>query len=414
MATVKKTKTKLPIRGMRRINTTSDKVSAPVRKFVADVEDAYRDQLKNCNIPVFRLIYDNPEMATINSFFLNHLEYEAILGIHVDILDRMMMTAIADRISHDIIASIEGSEMVYPGIWDIHTVYSIVGAATTFMKHDTLPERYFTPLQFDTISQEDLDEQPVASYMPFSQYNPNRFVEIAMGIRQLAINTIASIMQTKMPRAFLSSKDLPLWQRFFDRYNANLAPAIEDLTDGNIEAFLDRDGTENSIEAFVTSFEHPFLTLMIDLMLDSGISPYLINMMLRDSTVNVVYDDNVDEEGNFKKLGDIGITYMISLTADNKRTNCSFAINVRDAIEVGASGADIDKSRREAFGKSLRSFLLSICAHTINVFAYNVEKNPETIFPDNARNEETVKIESAPKAVTSDGGTKVHKLRRSE
>lgn len=404
MATMKKptkTKSKLPIKGMRRIDTTAEKVSAPVRKFVADVEDAYRAQLKDCNIPVFRLIYDNPEMATINSFFLNHLEYEAILGIHIDILDRMMMTAISDRITKDILASIDGSEMVYPGIWDTHTVYSIVGAACTFMKHDTLPERYFTLLQYDVISQEDLDAQPAASYMPFSQYNPNRFVEITMGIRQLAITTIASILQTKMPRAFLSSKDSPLWQRFYDRYNANIASAVTELTDGDTNAFLERDATENGIEAFVTSFERPFLTLMIDLMIDSAVSPYLINMMLRDSTVKVIYEDFMTEEGELKKLGDIDVTYSLMLADDPSKSSCSFIINMRDAIELAQSGIEIDKTRREAFGKSLRTFLFSICAHAINVFAHNVEKNPETIFPDSARKDEVVDPDNAPKAVTA-------------
>lgn len=94
----KETVNNMPSR-VKMINLNKDKVSPAVRKMVANIDGELKLQARMSNIPVFRLL--GTSTITTESFFLNHVDYEAILGQNVDILDRMMMSAICKTLTSD-------------------------------------------------------------------------------------------------------------------------------------------------------------------------------------------------------------------------------------------------------------------------------------------------------------------------
>ena len=82
---------------LRTLNTTTDKISPAVRRMVKDIDTELKTQAKESNIPVMQILGAN--VLNAESFFLNHMDYTAILGKNSDILDRMMMTAICSSLT---------------------------------------------------------------------------------------------------------------------------------------------------------------------------------------------------------------------------------------------------------------------------------------------------------------------------
>ena len=366
---------------LRTLNTTTDKISPAVRRMVKDIDTELKKQAKESNIPVMQILGAN--VLNAESFFLNHMDYTAILGKNSDILDRMMMTAICSSLTEDILWSLTEAGVNYVGVWDRYTVYNILAAVVTFMKNDFDDELYLTAQQYAVISKEDLEKLPVTSYMPFSEYNPNRFVEQLMLIRAVAVDTIAGIMDNKLPKAFLSAKSDPIYGRLCKNYKTMMENDMKELL-GEMDAdtYLNQSASEKKISAFTEYFEKPFLVMCSILMQQSGLSENLINMALGMSHVHIIYDDPTD-----RKLGDIHI--VVNLAAEKlpvgiEQPKTGFSISVADAILFALGDIDeLPKSKKEPFGKAIRSLIISMCTYSINIYtrlmAYNRQAQ-ETAF----------------------------------
>lgn len=360
-------------RHAKMIDLEQARVSPAIRKMVNAVNSELKMQAKMSTIPVFQLL--GPKTLSVETYFLNNLDYSALLGSNMDILDRMMMSSICKVLADDIMESIEDAEVTYVGVWDTYTVYNILAAIVTFMKHDTTTERYFTAQQYVQISQEDLEQLSPGSYMPFSEYNPNRFIEQLIIIRRVAIDTIAGIIENKIPKAFMSSKSLPLAIRLYNSYKSMMEADMKlVLGEMNTVVYAEQPATEKKIRTFTDYFEKPFLTMMTLFMKESGLSDNVIKMALGTSKIHIIYDDPGD-----RTIGEVSLNYnMLStgLPDGIEPVQVGFQINIADAIEMACvDPATLTKSRKEAFGKNLRTMILSMCTYIINVYTKLMEHN---------------------------------------
>lgn len=377
MANTKRNNNKATLTGMpsrvKMINLDQAKISPAAKKLINAVDAELKLQAKMSNIPVLKLL--GTKTLTAESFFLNHMDFAAIMGPNIDILDRMMMSAICKVLTEDILWSMDQAKVSYVGVWDNYTIYNILAAIVTFMKNDTTPEIYLTAQQYVQISTEDLAKLNPGSYMPYSEYNPNRFVEQLIIIRRVAIDTMAGIINAKLPKAFLSSDDQPLAIRLYNSYASMMKDdMLAAAGDKGILSYLAQPASEKKIRIFTDYFEKPFLTMVSLYLKESGLSDNIVNMTLGMSRVHIVYDDPTG-----KTLGDISINYtMISegLPEGVEPIKVGFAVTISDAVLMACTDPNaLSKSRKETFGKTLRTMILSMCSYGINIYTKLMEHN---------------------------------------
>lgn len=359
---------------VKMLDLSNEKTSAPVKKLVTEVNRIFTNQVKSANIPVLKVLEKNLD---IENFFIHHIDLEAIMGDHVDLLDRMMLSAISQYVTNDILSSIDDAKMKYVGVWDNYTVYSIASAVVTFMKSDFDTEKYLTALQYVQISKEDLLKLPQNAYMAFTNYSMNRFAEQVVFIRKMVVETIASIMENKIPKAFLGSSDRPVQYRFYESYKS--------MMEADMTKFLEQSGikydeldttvaSEKKINKFIEYFETPFLSMMSMYMDQSGVSSNMINIMLATSKIHIQYTNPAEEDGLLK---DSQITYIMYAgeRKDPKSIKIACTLNLGDAIDMALlDPATVSKTRKENFGKTLRTFLLDMIVYMFNVYKWTIDR----------------------------------------
>lgn len=362
---------------VKMLDLSNEKISAPVKKLVTEVNRIFTNQVKSANIPVLKVLEKNLD---IENFFMHHIDLEAIMGDHVDLLDRMMLSAISQYVTNDILSSIDDAKMKYVGVWDNYTVYSIASAVVTFMKSDFDTEKYLTALQYVQISKEDLLKLPQNAYMAFTNYSMNRFAEQVVFIRKMVVETIASIMENKIPKAFLGSSDRPVQYRFYESYKS--------MMEADMTKFLEQSGikydeldttvaSEKKINKFIEYFETPFLSMMSMYMDQSGVSSNMINIMLATSKIHIQYTNPAEEDGLLK---DSQITYIMYAgeRKDPKSIKIACTLNLGDAIDMALlDPATVSKTRKENFGKALRTFLLDMIVYMFNVYKWTIDRADE-------------------------------------
>lgn len=370
----KATKPRPHVKGfnVKTIDLTENKLSPPVRELTTRIDKLFRKQVKECNIPAFTVM---GKVLTLEAFFLNHTDMEAILGDNVGLLDRMALSAICSAMATDVRAAIEVSSTKYVGIWDTYTLYNVFAATITFMNHDTNPAKYLTALQYKTVNDETLSTLPEGSYMPFTEYNPNRFYQQLMQIRQAGLNVISGIIEKKIPKAFLCSPEMPLSYMMYKRYYNHMHTAISDVVDKlpHDNGFGAQPATERKVRVFAEGFEKPFLELLVNLLEQSGLSTNIINLALGATRVHLLYDDPAT-----KAMDDVNITYCMSTEKAGlpMAHKVEYKTSIGDAVMMGMIDPDrLPKTRCEKYGKAIRGFLLDLVTYAINVYCQVVETN---------------------------------------
>lgn len=363
---------------VKMLDLSNEKTSAPVKKLVTDVNRIFTTQVKSSNIPVLKVLEKNLDVET---FFTHHIDLEAIMGEHVDLLDRMMLSAISQYVTNDILSSIDDAKMKYVGVWDNYTIYSIASAVVTFMKNDFDTEKYLTALQYVQISKEDLLKLPQNAYMAFTNYSMNRFAEQVVFIRKMVVETIASIMENKIPKAFLSSSDRPVQYRFYESYKSMMeADMLKFLEQSNIK-YEELDTTvasEKKINKFIEYFETPFLSMMSMYMEQSGVSSNMINIMLATSKIHIQYTNPSEEGEGLLKNSEITYIMYTGDRKDPKSIKIACTMNLGDAIDMALlDPATVSKTRKENFGKALRTFLLDMIVYMFNVYKWTIDRGDE-------------------------------------
>lgn len=354
-----------PVR-MKMLDFSQDKTSPTVRKTVRIIDAIFLNQVRVSNIPAFKVM---GKSINLNSFFLDHEDYQAIFGPNCDVLDRMMMSSISEYMAKDIVASIADAKVNYVGVWDEWTIYNIAAATITFMKNDFDTELYLTAQQYQQISKEDLEKLPEGSYMPFSQFNPNRFYEQILLIRKVILSIVTGIIENKLPKAFLGSQDVPvnnrLWSYYKNIMNADMQKVLDDAG-MDLKAYCAQPASERLIRDFNDIFEKPFMTFTSLLLQESGLSQNIINMMLGMSRIFVFYDDPENTS-----LGDVNL--MITLTNEKSdlpnKAKVDFNITIQDALDMALlDQKELPKKCGEIYGKPIRTLLLNLCIYAINIY----------------------------------------------
>lgn len=354
-----------PVR-MKMLDFSQDKTSPTVRKTVRIIDAIFLNQVRVSNIPAFKVM---GKSINLNSFFLDHEDYQAIFGPNCDVLDRMMMSSISEYMAKDIVASIADAKVNYVGVWDEWTIYNIAAVTITFMKNDFDTELYLTAQQYQQISKEDLEKLPEGSYMPFSQFNPNRFYEQILLIRKVILSIVTGIIENKLPKAFLGSQDVPvnnrLWSYYKNIMNADMQKVLDDAG-MDLKAYCAQPASERLIRDFNDIFEKPFMTFTSLLLQESGLSQNIINMMLGMSRIFVFYDDPENTS-----LGDVNL--MITLTNEKSdlpnKAKVDFNITIQDALDMALlDQKELPKKCGEIYGKPIRTLLLNLCIYAINIY----------------------------------------------
>ena len=373
------------------VNMTKDRTVAIARNIEKSINRSIQEQITEINVPIFTIL---KKQLSLDAYFLNYVDLKAIMGDNVRLLDRMVLQSINSYITEQVYAAIkEKPGMV--GVWDKYTIFSIASTVTTVFKHDEKEEHYLSPLPYVVISEEDLQGLPEGSYMPFSEYNPNRFTQILSQIQTKVIDTIADLMSNAIPNIFLNSgnKSEDLVLRLVDSFKTNCESAEIHLS----EDFLKSTVNEKNIVEFVHEIETPFFSTIVAFMHNSGISDNLIKLFL-SSRLMILFDDPVEAKN--KKMKDINLSFMMRYQDVDNRFNpisASVSYPIGELYSILMDYENMSKSAKVRFGKMLRKAIL-----TYNVMALDIyfalmaanKKTKEEAFIDTDESKKEVEIDS--------------------
>lgn len=356
---------------VKRIDLSKDKTSPYVRSVVRKVDRELADQVKMINVPVFKAM---EKSITTEAFFLNHTDFVAIMGDNVKLLDRMMMHAICHTLTDDLYdAMCKNKGQI--GVWDCHTIYNILAAAITFMANSDTGEKYLTGLQYVSVNNAELAQFPENAYMAFSEYNPNRFVQMCMSIRNVAMEAIGGIMEKGIPNLFAFRTGSNIQLKLYEikrMYMENDMQALwHTYQEMGVEDLKTTPATENLIRVFTDNFEKPFISMLYSNLMNGGFSENIVNLTMGTVRLHVMYDDPVD-----KNLYDVAITIRLVTKIGEKNYAVEYTTTIGEEFDsVILTLEQLSKNKQETFGKKLRKFYLDMCTFVLNTYMQVIRDN---------------------------------------
>lgn len=355
------------------LTANGEHTSTLVTQQVRVINRSLVNQAKVCNIPFFRVMSGS---LTLESYFMNHIDYEALMGKNVGVLDRMMKHAVCDYLAVDIHENIKDYSG-FTGVWDVYTIYNIAAVVTTIMKSDSSTDLYLTSHQYEMISDEDLAKLPDGTCMKFTEYNPTRFMQIVLQIRHVVLETMAGIMKDGLPNAFLTPnlEGTQLIMKHAELFETTMHDAIteadEELKRIDPKYTMTSSATEKMVTRIAEATEKPFITMIMSLLANSGLSENVINLALGTSRFHVVFDDTKDQ-----KLGDIKLTFMLRYgDDDNKPISVATSYQIKDMFDLVLRPEKVTKKSKKAIGTALRAAILNFTTFTVNVYFATMDKN---------------------------------------
>lgn len=355
------------------VNMTKDRTVSIARNIEKSINRSIQEQIMEINVPIFTIL---KKQLALDTYFLNYIDLKAIMGDNVRLLDRMILQSINSFITEQVYTAIkEKPGMV--GVWDKYTIFSIASTVTTIFKHDKKEEQYFSALPYVVISEEDLQTLPEGSYMPFSEYNPNRFTQILSQIQTKVIDTIADLMSNAIPNIFLNSgnKSEDLVLRLVESFKTNCEQAEIHLS----EDFLKSTVNEKNIVGFVHEIETPFFSTIVAFMHNSGISDNLIKLFL-SSRLMILFDDPVESKN--KKMKDINLSFMMRYQdVDNRFDPISASVSypIGELYSILMDYENMSKSAKVRFGKMLRKAILTYNVMALDIYFALMTANKKTM-----------------------------------
>ena len=413
-------------RNVRRISVASDKesimtpsnygsmkpvknkaASVYVKNYIKAIDKMMRLQMEKSNVPAFFIM---SKTIDTERYFMNHEQYQALVGNMVGLIDRMMLNAICQYLVKDIEDELNSNSSIagIPGVWDSYSIYNIAAAVITIMKTDFDDSLYLTALQYAVISKDDLRNLDRNQIMLFSDYTPNKFFIIYSQIRAKVLEVITGIINSSFPKAMLAKDKDELQSRYlmmFHNYMKNDMDAVCDiLLDkmgigypanvddngysevhmadqddnqriGSVSHILANPAKEAYVRSFVEYMEKPLLVFYTVLLQESGFTQNMINLMLGKSRVHIIYDDPAAAD-NPVAFGDIGITYRLNYVADKSNSlYISHRFLIGDILRIAVMDPTfISNTKKTAFGTQLRNNFMNLCGYLANVYMRTVEE----------------------------------------
>lgn len=342
---------------VKMIDLTKDKTSSAVTKFITRVNKMFVLFLKKTNVPVFMAMAKN---ASTESFFLDHDIYKAIFGeIGIQLFDQCYLTALNTVITDDVTSAIDKSG-AFVGLWDSHTIYDIVSNATTIMVGDEDGKQYFTAQQYHIISAEDLAKLDVGTYMPFDEYNPNRFYQQVYHIIGLTMSIVKHVITNRWPKLYYSDDTSVVYGRFY----ATLGAYLKNNNVSRID--VSEPYTERTVRQFMDELDRPLMTMVAAMLDDSGLCEATVLNFLSSIKLHLAYS-----EPDTKVIGDTLVTMMLVTETLPTHPAISFEITIKDLMQcydVCVDGAKPSKTRLEKFERAIKRFISDLCMMSINVY----------------------------------------------
>ncbi len=345
------------VKSAKMIDLTKEKTSPAVTKFITRVNKMFVTFLKKSNVPVFMATAKN---ASVESFFLDYDTYKAVFGeIGIQLFEQCFLTALNTIIADDVTSAIDKSD-AFVGLWDSHTIYDIASNATTIMVGDEDGRRYFTAHQYHTISADDLAKLAVGTYMPFDEYNPNRFYQQVHHIIGLSVSVVKNIIKNRWPKLYYSDETSVVTGRFYATLGAY-------LRDGSVSKINISDPyEERTIRQFMDELDKPLMTMTAALLDDSGLSHATVLSFLSAVKLHLVYSESASGH-----VGDTTVTLMLVADSLNGKPAVSFDITIKDLMacyETCLEGKQASKTRIEKFEKSIKRYINDLCMMAIKVY----------------------------------------------
>lgn len=341
-----------------KIDLTANKTSAPVNKLISRINRTFIEFLKKSNVPTFIAL---TKTISIESYFLDHDTYKQLFGdITIQLFDQIATTAINSIIAEDVTSAINKAGY-FVGLWDIHTIYDIVNAATTIMVGDEDGRLYFTAQQYHSITKEDLAKLQVGTYMPFDEYNPNRLYEQIQHIIGLTAYTVNDIIKNRWPKAYFCTEKIPMFDRIYNDFGTFMKDDVmKDIMSDTIY-------TERLIRQLTDSFDKPFMSYVSALLTESGLCEGIVLNMLSSVKLHVLYQEPEDH-----KMGSVILDMMFVAEKVEGKPSINFSITVGDLFTCinHANNPDIkvSKTKVEKFGRNVKKYLNDLCMFSVKLY----------------------------------------------